>query len=121
MPIFKGETDLAGFRKFLRIKDTIVIANPEDIKVDHESLAEKDGLSEELRKMINENPDEVDAGTAIFAESPCKNPTIRLKDKSHTLDIPKTKRARERTVEVFRKQTPGCDVKNVGRLIFKAV
>jgi hypothetical protein len=119
MSIYEGQPNPnQRFFEFVRVKDTIAITNPGDVKVNHKTLAKNNGLLEEVERLIKENPDEADGGSGIFARLSEKF-TITLKDRSHTLDIPTSNEARQRTIELFRKKTPGWEVRSVGRILKK--
>lgn len=101
------------FSKFVRVGEVIAVTDPEDRTTSHESLAKKEGLLETVKKLIKENPDEVDGGFVDFDNSSSQKPYIVLDGTSSTLRVPRNENARRKTIEVFSAKTPGCLVKNI--------
>ena len=103
--------------KFVRVGDIIAVTDPGDTKTSHKSLAEKDGLLGELKRLKRESPDNVDGGTVIFSHSSPQSPYIVLNGTSLTLNIPRDEKARQRTMKLFSAITPGCSIRNIHKFI----
>jgi hypothetical protein len=101
------------YGKFLRVGNVIHVADQRDWN--HEFLALKDGITEQIGGFKATSPEEVDGGFVDIKDS-----VIGVSGFSSHFKIPVqgdmalTMRVRQRTVDLFRAQSPGYDVVDEG-------
>lgn len=96
--------------KFVRVGDIIAVTKPGDVDTSHKSLATTDGLLKKIEKLRGTKPNEIDAGTVTFDRRSLQKPMIILGGVSPTLDVPTDYSARQKTIELFVKNTIGYEV-----------
>ncbi len=91
--------------KFIRVGDVMVVTLPDDISTLHDSLAEEEGVLEDVRRKKLEEPSEVDAGQfSVFRGE------IRVYGESSKLGLPLCEDARIKSGVIFQTQSPGFEV-----------
>jgi hypothetical protein len=103
MTIFNGPNATAGsvyFSRFLRVRGTIFVTEPDDTATHHVQLAEEHGIHEEIEILKRTNPDEVDGGMIMVCNMR-EREQIAVMDYSGKYEIPVSDRAREISGERF--------------------
>ena len=96
--------------KFIRVKDKIYVTSPNDIDTLHHTLAETDGINDELFKLIRSNPNDVDAGQITVLNNESRK-RVRVSMSSIGYGIPLTDQARVNTAEIIGRLTPGYEIR----------
>jgi hypothetical protein len=102
--------------KFVRVGDKIIITKANDVNTTHKALLEEDGLLEEFIKISAEDPSQVDGGFIVFSRQSPKHPKIilegTLQGEFHSVKVVYKSNARQITIALFKKITPGYHIVN---------
>ncbi len=106
MPPYTGPAKERGSyaARFIRVVDRLFTSDPDDTITTHKNLALKDGVSDEVQLLKNNNPMEVDAG--IYSVT---NNEIIVEGKSLSLGIPQEivdDQTRSKTLALFKSLSP---------------
>jgi hypothetical protein len=108
MVIYQGPNKKRNYyeSKFVRAGEVISVTEPGDTFTSHSSIAEEDGVFDDVMRFIQEMPEDVDAGYVSISNE-LEGGRILLNYDSFGFGIPKVPEARTNSVKVFQRLSPG--------------
>ncbi len=96
--------------KFVRIGETIITTEPDDIKTRHNDLARAEGILDRLTSETERKGKDADADAGQYTVF---GKRILISAVSHNLDLPLSSQARDKSVTVFQAQSEGFEVEQL--------